>query len=371
MSAGALRILQLYPKQDYFTGAAIQLRDLTWGLKARGHELVVATRPSQEWKARTREAGISYYGLPMASAVDLRSVAGLVRIVHRHRIQVVHAQKGKARTLAILAGLFVRIPVLVLNRGVSFPLDPLNRLGYTTRRVAAIVAVSEAVKRSLVAAGVEPEKIHVIYSGTDTERFHPKVDGSPVRRALGLEPDAFLVTQIGVRSSKGNDDVIAAMAMVAPQAPQARLLIVGARRPPTLLAQARDRGLEGRVHVWGYREDVPVILAGSDCCVDASHVGVGLTGALREALAVETAVIGTDTAGNPELVIHEQTGLLVPPRRPDALAAAVLRMIADPALRRETARAGRALVEARFSTRVKLEATEALYRRLVAERGAA
>lgn len=367
MSDGPLRILQLYPKGDYFTGAAIQLRDLVWGLKARAHEVVVATRPNQQWEARTQEAGIPYYGLSMRSGLDLRSVAQLVRIVRRHRIQVVHAQKGKARTLTILAGLFVRIPVLVLNRGVSFPLDPLTRLGYTTRRVSAIVAVSEAVKRSLLASGVGPERIHVIYSGTDTDRFHPKVDGSGIRKSLELAPDAFLVTQIGVRSVKGNDDVIDAMVAVASRVPQARLLIVGARRPEGLLAKSRRRGLEGRVHVWGYREDMPEILAASDCCVDASYAGVGLTGALREALAVETAVVGTDTAGNPELVIHEQTGLLVPPRRPDALAAALLRMVEDPALRRETARAGRVLVEARFSTRAKLDATEALYRRLVAE----
>jgi glycosyltransferase involved in cell wall biosynthesis len=371
MSGGALRILQLYPKSDYFTGAAIQLRDLVWGLKARGHEVVVATRPNQEWETRTAEAGIPYYGLPMSSEVDLRSVIQLVRIVRRHRIQVVHAQKGKARTLTILAGLFVRIPVLVLNRGVSFPLDRLTRFGYTTRRVAAIVAVSQAVKRSLVTSGVGPERIHVIYSGTDTDRFHPKVDGSAIRKSLELAPDAFLVTQVGVRSVKGNDDVIEAMATVASRAPQARLLIVGARRPEALLARSRRRGLQGRVHVWGYREDMPEILAASDCCVDASYAGVGLTGALREALAVETAVIGTDTAGNPELVINEQTGLLVPPRRPDALASAVLRLVEDPALRRETARAGRALVESRFSTRAKLDATEALYWRLVDERGVA
>jgi glycosyltransferase involved in cell wall biosynthesis len=366
VSGGALRILQLYPKGDYFTGAAIQLRELAWGLTGRGHEVVVATRPSREWEARAREAGIPYYRLPMGQHVGPRAVARVVRILRRHRIQVVHAQKGKARTLAILAGLFVRIPVLVLNRGVSFPLDAFNRFGYTTRRVTAVVAVCEAIKRNLIAAGVGPDKIHVIYSGTDTERFHPKVDGSAVRRALGLEPDAFLITQIGVRSWKGNDDVIDAVATVAPRAPRTHLLIVGARRPQGLLERARHRGLAGRVHVWGYREDVPEILAASDCCVDASYAGLGLTGALREALAVETAVIGTDLAGNPELVIHERTGLLVPPRRPDALAAALRRLIDDPALRRETARAGRALVEAKFSTRAKLDATEALYRRLVA-----
>jgi glycosyltransferase involved in cell wall biosynthesis len=368
VASSPLRILQIYPKHDYFTGAAIQLHELAGGLKARGHEVVVATRPSEEWSRRTHAAGITHYPLAMSSEGDLRSVRRLVRILRRHGIEVVHAHKGKARTLAMLAGLFVRIPVLILNRGVSFPLDPFNRLGYTTRRVAAIVAVSESIRRSLVASGVRAGKIHVIYSGTDTDRFHPGVDGHAIRRALGLGAENFLFTQIGVRSWKGNDDVIDALARVATKAPHARLLIVGARRPDGLLGCARARGLEDRVHVWGYREDIPEILAASDCCVDASYAGLGLTGTLREALAVETAVIATDLEGNPELVIDGETGLLVPPRDPDALARAVLRMIEDAGLRRRTARAGRELVETRFSTRVKVEATEALYRRLLAER---
>jgi glycosyltransferase involved in cell wall biosynthesis len=237
--------------------------------------------------------------------------------------------------------------------------------------VTAIVAVCEAIKRDLVAAGVPAEKIHVIYSGTDTERFHLGVDGRGIRRQLGLDPGAFLFTQIGVRSWRGNDDVIDAVARLPSRARDAHLLVVGARRPAGLLARARDRGLEGRVHVWGYREDVPEILAATDCCVDASYAGLGLTGALREALAVGTAVIGTNLAGVPELVIHEETGLLTPPRSPEALAAAMLRMIENPGLRRHTARAGRALVEARFSLRAKLDATEALYHRLLGARSAA
>lgn len=367
-TAVPLRILQLYPKEDYFTGAAMQLRELAWGLKARGHEVAVATRPSETWATKTREVGIRHYPLPMSSEVDLRSVRRLARILKRRRIQIVHAQKGKARTLAMLAGLFVRIPVLILNRGVSFPLDPFTRLGYTTRRVTAIVAVCESIKRGLVAAGVPAAKIHVIYSGTDTGRFHPGVDGSAVRRELGLSSSNVLFTQIGVRSSKGNDDVIEALAKIAPRAPEARLLVVGARRPERLLALARDRGLEGRVFVWGYREDVPEILAGSECCVDASWAGLGLTGTLREALAVETAVIGSAIEGNPELIIDGQTGLLFPPKDRDALAHAMLRMIEDAALRRRTAEAGCALVHRKFSTLAKLDATEALYRRLLAER---
>jgi len=371
VTGSPLRILQLYPKADYFTGAAIQVAELARGLAARGHQVVVVTRPSEVWAEKARQAGTVHYGLPMSSEIDLRSVARLVTILRRHRVQVVHAQKGRGRTLAILAGLVTPVPVLVLNRGVSFRLDPLNRLGYTTRRVTAVVVVCESIKRGLVAAGVDERKIHVIYSGTDTDRFHPGVDGSAVRRELALGADDFLVTQVGVRSTKGNDDVIDAMALVAPRAPRAHLLVVGARAPAPLLERARARGLEGRVHVWGYREDVPEILAASDCCVDASWAGLGLTGTLREALAVETPVIATALEGNPELVVDGETGLLVPPRDPAALATAILRMIGDPALRAVTARAGRQRVEERFSLRAKLEATEALYRRLLAARIAA
>jgi glycosyltransferase involved in cell wall biosynthesis len=133
-----------------------------------------------------------------------------------------------------------------------------------------------------------------------------------------------------------------------------------------LLERARQQGLPDGVQVWGYREDIPEILRASQCCVDASYAGLGLTGTLREALAVGTAVIGSDIEGNPELIAHGETGLLVPPRDPAALAEAMLRMIREPRLREETARAGRRLVEAKFSTRAKLDATEALYQRLAA-----
>lgn len=365
--AEPLRILHLYPKEDYFTGAAIQLRELARGFRARGHHVVTLTRPSEVWRRAAREADLPYGTLSMRHGLDVASILGIARRVREERIQVVHCHKGRARTLALLAGLFAHIPVLVLNRGVSFPLRPWNRLGYTTHRVTAIVAVSQSIRRSLVAAGVPPQKIEVIYSGTDTERFHPGVDGSPVRAELGLEPDHFLVTQVGIRSWRGNDDVLDAMARVSRVAPQARLLFVGAPPPRirTLREKARARGLEAATDVRGYREDVPEILAASNVTVDASYAGLGLTGSLRESLAVETPVIGTNAEGIPELILDGETGLLVPPRNPEALAQAILRIIENPTRGKAMARAGRKRVDTLFSTRVKVDRTEALYRRLL------
>src|SRR5437867_7884191 len=368
--AEPLRVLQLYPKEDYFTGAAIQLRELVLGLKARGHEVAVATRPSEIWVEKMRAASVPHFPLPMASEVDLRSVKALVRILESRRVQVVHAHKGKARTLAMIAGLFVRIPVLVLNRGVSFPLDPLNRLGYTTRRVTAIVAVCDSIKQGLIKQGVPAEKIEVIYSGTDTACFHPGVDGSGIRRELGLGPHEFLITQIGTRSWKGNDDVLDAVAKVTPRLPRARVLFVGARggKAQALQEQAAARGIAGAVSVFPYREDIPEILAASAVTVDASYEGLGLTGTLRESLAVGTPVIGTDIEGNPEIVIHGETGLLVKPHDPTGIADALQALAADPERGRAMGRAGPKLVEQRFSTAVKIERTETLYRRLLAAR---
>ena len=367
MPGSPLRILQLYPKRDFFTGAAIQLRDLAAGLSARGHHVTLATPPSDVWPERCRALGIEHVAVPMARAWDPRAAWRLARVITSRRIQIAHAHKGRARTLALLAGLMGGRTRLVLNRGVSFPVTGLRRIGYTTARVHAIVAVCESIKRGLVAGGVAPDKIEVIYSGTDLDRFHPGVDGTPIRRELGLAGDDLLVTQIGVRSWRGWKEVLAAMRIVAARRPRARLLFVGA--PPPRVAEiadrARDAGLGDRVMALGHRDDVPMILCASDVVVDASWAGLGITGSIREALACERPVVATAVEGMPELVRPGETGLLVPPRDAGALADAIFALLDDPTAALALARAGRKRVEAHFSLRAKLDATEALYRRLV------
>ncbi len=366
-----MNILQIYPKADFFTGAAMQLRDLATGLVARGHRVVVATRPSEHWSRACERGRMHHVPVPMRSSLDFRSAWALARLIREHRIDVVHCQKGRARSLALLAGLTVRIPVLILNRGVSFPVDRWTRLGYTTRRVTAIVAVCESIKRGLVEAGIPAGKIEVVYSGTDLTRFRPDADGRRIRRELGLAPEHALVTQVGIRSWRGNDDVLEAMARVCHAAPHARLLFVGAPAPriATLRDRAFRRGIGDAVSVLGHREDIPEILAASDLVVDGSYAGLGITGSLREALAVETPVIGTDIEGHPELIVEGETGLLVPPRNPDALAQAILRMLENPTRAKAMARAGRKRVEAQFSMAQKVQRTEAFYERLLARGG--
>jgi glycosyltransferase involved in cell wall biosynthesis len=363
-----VRLLQIYPKGDFYTGAAIQLRDLARALTARGHRVVVVTRPSERWAVEAHAAGFAHLGFFRGPADPVGAVR-LAGVLRRERIEVVHAHKGGGRTLTLLArGLGPR-PPLVVNRGVSFPMAPASRWVDGTRLVARIVAVCRAIGDDLVRQGLPAAKIEVVYSGTDTERFDPaRVSGAGVRGELALEPGTPLVTQVGVREPKGNDDLLRAFARVHAVRPDARLLLVGARpekRAP-LEALARGSGLGNAATIWDYRDDVPEILAASDVLVDASHVGLGITGSLRESLAMETAVVATRVMGNPELVGHEEHGLLVPPRDPEALAAALLRLLADPGWARALGRAGRQRVVQGFSTRAKVERLETLYARVAA-----
>jgi glycosyltransferase involved in cell wall biosynthesis len=239
MADAPLRVLQIYPKGDFFTGAAIQLRDLARGLAARGHQVTVVTPPSEVWAARCREAGLAHVAVPMRRQWDPRAAWRLARLIREQRIQLAHAHKGRARTLTLLAGLMGARALLVLNRGVSFPVGGVRRVGYTSRRVHAIVAVCRSIKDGLVTAGVPPTKVEVIYSGTDLERFHPGVDGGAVRRELGLADDHALITQIGVRSWRGWRDLLEAMPRVVGRLESARLLFVGA--PPPRVAEIVDR----------------------------------------------------------------------------------------------------------------------------------
>jgi glycosyltransferase involved in cell wall biosynthesis len=159
--------------------------------------------------------------------------------------------------------------------------------------------------------------------------------------------------------------------LVAAQAPRARFLVVGdapvgneaVRSRLRALALALD--LEGRVLFVGYRADAIELLRCMDVYVSAS-LWEGLPIALLEAMACGRPVVATDVAGNRDVVVQGQTGLLVPPRDPQHLAAAILAVMRDPGLAARFAQGGRRRVEASFALRATVEATEQLYREVLA-----
>ena len=347
------------------------MHQLARGLARRGHRVAVVTRPEGELTARAREDGLDVFPLPLRHELDLGSARGLARLYEERRVDVVHAHKGIAHSVALAATfLSKRRPLLVANRGVSFPLDTFNRWKYRVR-LAAVVAVCEDIRRVVIrSGGVPAEKVHVVYAGVDLERFDPaKADRERVRREWGIAPDEPLLVQVSAREYKGWRDLVAGAALAARDFPRLKTAVVACAnegQKAAVAEAARGAGIGGRVLPIGFRSDMPDVLAAADVVADMSWGGLGITGTLREAMALGRPVIASSAGGNPELVEDQRSGLLVPPRDRAAFAAALSRLLGDPDLSRRLGAAGRERAVSTFSADARLDRIEALYRRLLA-----
>ena len=366
-----LRILHLIEKNGLATGSVVQMMEAARGLAGRGHRVTVASRPGGDLEDGCTEDGLPFFGLPLGGPADLRSALRLRRQLRSGSADIVHVHKGGPHSIALLAaaGLGPR-PILVVNRGVSFPLDAFNKWKYRHPRVGRVVCVAEAVREVVIrSGGLRPEKVVTIHGSTDTSRFDPShADPTSLRRDLGLSPDHLLVAQVSVRAGKGWRELLAAFGAAASRNPDARLVLVGCE--PTaerekVEAAVRGAGLGDRVLTLPCRRDMPDVLAACDVVVDASMTGTGVTGAVREAMALERAVVASDCGGNRELVIDGEVGLLVPPRDVSALAAAMERLLGNTSLRARLGRAARQRVISHFSTERRLDKLESLYQQIV------
>ncbi len=373
-AAERLSILQVLEKGLFSTGSVVQMFQLARGLAARGHRVAIVSRPEGDVPARAREEGLDFIPLPLKHEFDFGSARRLARVFDERAVDVVHAHKGIAHSVALFATYFARRrPVIVVNRGVSFPLDAFNRIKYHVRMDAA-VTVCEDIKKVIVASGrLPPEKVNVIYAGVDLSRFDPaKADGARVRREWGAAPGETVLVQVGAREWKGWKDLVRAAALLAADFPKLKTAIVACEddaKKAEVSAFAREAGIADRVLTIGFRSDMPDVLAAADFVADLSYEGLGITGTLREAMALGKPVIASAAGGNPELVVDGESGLLVPPRDPPAMAAAVRRLLTDPALSARLGRGGRQRVEAGFSSEVRLDRIEDLYARLLREKG--
>jgi glycosyltransferase involved in cell wall biosynthesis len=368
-----LSILQILEKGLFSTGSVVQMFQLARGLARRGHRVAIVSREQGNVPAKAREEGIDFIGLPLKNEFDFGSARRLAKVFDERAVDVVHVHKGIAHSVALFATFFSnRRPVLVVNRGVSFPLDAFNRLKFHLR-MDAVVTVCEDIKKIIVVSGkLPPDRVNVVYAGVDLERFDPrKADRERVRRELGVAPEETLVLQVGAREWKGWKDLIRASALLAGEFPRLKTAVVACEddaKKAEVAAFAREQGIEGRVLPIGFRSDMPDVLAAAEIVADLSYEGLGITGTLREAMALGVPVVGSAAGGNPELVVDGESGLLVPPRDVPAMAAAVRRLLADPTLGARLAKAARDRVEKGFSSEVRLDRIEALYSRLLSSR---
>jgi glycosyltransferase involved in cell wall biosynthesis len=313
---------------------------------------------------------------------DVVALAHLCRVMRVQRPAVVHTHTSKAGFVGRLAARLAGVPAVIHqpHGHIFYGYYDGGRTAFyiALERIAArwtdrIVTLTERGTDEHLARNIgRREQYRTVPSGVPTAALRAAAPSRSVARArLGLPDDAFVVAGLGrLVPVKGFDVLVAALRPLADAVPLSRLVLIGdGPQRRELHAAARDLGVSGRVLITGVTSDITGWLAAADVLAAPSR-NEGMGRAIVEAMALGLPVVGAEVGGIPAVVAEGETGWLVPPGDSLALAAALIELARDEALRIKLGTAGVTRAEA-FSTDVAHAAMRAIYDELVRHKGLA
>jgi glycosyltransferase involved in cell wall biosynthesis len=309
---------------------------------------------------------------------DVRAWRDLAHILRKDPPEIVHTHSGKAGVLGRLAARRAAVPVIIHHiHGPSFgPFQgPVaNAVFLKAEKIAArttthFLCSANAMTRRYLAAGIgRPEMYTRILSGFQIEPFLEARNDRVLRAKLALPEDAFVIGKIGrLAPLKGHEDLFKAFAILVPQQPNVRLLLIGDGPLRAQLEQRADElGLRNRIVFAGLvtPSEVPHYIGIMDCLAHLSH-REALSRALPQALAAAKPVVAYDFDGADEVCLHGETGFLVRTGDIQSASRHLLELSRDPALRNRLGQRGQQLVKEQFPVENMIEQIYQLYRRLL------
>jgi glycosyltransferase involved in cell wall biosynthesis len=340
-------------------------------LKKRGFRFTLVAQPDGPLRQKAADEGLPVLPLRMKSEMDVLASLRLAGAMKREGCRLAHFHDAHAVAVGGRAAQRARVPIRIISRRVDFPLkrNPFSRNKYT-KNADLIIAISEGVKDVLIKGGTAPAAIEVIPSGIDFSPFDAVKERGLLRQEFHFAPEDFLVGIVAaLEDHKGHTDLLEAARLIKLRAPKVKIVIVGSGSLDMELdQQARDLHVDDLVFFLGFREDVPRILASLDLFVLSSRLE-GLGSSIMDAMASRLPVVATQVGGIPEVVIHRETGLLVPPKSPQALAQAILKLYLDKALAGRLAQRGFEVVHERFSAEAMAARIILIYERIASGKG--
>ena len=278
---------------------------------------------------------------------DPLTILRLACLIKLDNIDVIHTHLSTASLLGALAARLVGKPSVAHVHG----LNTATCFKYST----LVIAVSNAVKQHLCAQGLNPDKICVIHNGIDLNKFKP-MNLTDAKSALRYDTKAPLLGIFGrLSSEKGQRAAIEAMFLILRDHPNARLIIAGDGKDlDDLKMTAQALGIAENVYFAGFVNDIRCLMSACDAVlVPSLKEGFGL--AAVEAMALERPVVASDTGGLSEIVIPKETGFLITPNDPNAIAQSAQIIIDDPNLAQSMGKRGRTRVEENFNSEKQMK----------------
>lgn len=347
-------------------GQEIRILSEMAGMQARGHRVHLLTPDCADIYVAAQQRGIPVTAIPMVKK-RVPALWRLRRWLARHAAEfdIVNTHSSTDSWLTTLAAQTLRcVPPIIRTRHVSTPVSRDAASRWLYNQASHIVTTGEALRQQLHRDnGFGLERMTSIPTGIDLARFAP-TDRTAAKRALHLPEGPAVGIVATLRDWKGHDYLLDAFFTLYARNPHLQLLIVGDGPAYDRLKQrVNSAGAGERISMVGNQDNVPAWLNAFDLFVLPSFGDEGVPQAIMQAMACGLAVVSTPIGGIPEVVIHEKTGLLVPPRDSAALTEALAKLIDDAPRRAAMGAAGLQFARAHFGIEQMLDRMEAVFRR--------
>ncbi len=313
--------------------------------------------------------------IPSKRSWDMVFLVKLIRYCKRHKIDLIHSHLFGANLYSCLAGAVLRLPVITTFHNELFfqgRLEKYIALKSTIIRnfAAQMVFVAEYMKKDYAEQLDFPEnKSLTVYNGIELSDGINNCDCSPMQKELGISDDDLLVGHIAnLRVPKGHRYLIKAASIVCKNIPNAKFLLIGDEGDGSIKKEIEDSiaesGLEENIRLLGFRKDVNMFLQLIDVFI-LSSTSEGLPLSVIEAMGSSKPVVATDVGGLSEIVAPDKTGFLVEPKNAEALAEKLIFLLENKALRNRMGRAGRKIIEEKYSLQTMIDNYQNLYEELL------
>jgi glycosyltransferase involved in cell wall biosynthesis len=344
-------------------GGARQVAYIIEGLHQRGVENILACQQSSAIAAEMQHVA-QVYEFSTRGDIDFRLLFKLRKLIKRCQPDLIHCHSRRGADIwGGLAGRLSGIPT-VLSRRVDNP-EPLWWVGQKYRLYDRVICISEGIRQVLLSEGVAADKAVTVRSAINVDDWQQDCQRTSFDQKFHTQPGQLvlgIVAQLIPR--KGHSLLLQAMQQLATEYPQLQLVCFGKGPLKDALQQeASERGLQERVQFVGFRNDLQNWMGCIDVLVHPALMeGLGIS--LIQAAACAVPIIASRAGGMPEIVRHEQNGLLIEPGDLDALVQALKRLIDEPETRQQFGQAGRQLVQSEFSIDAMVQGNLAVYQQL-------